>query len=75
MPVSTPRYEHDCDRCVYLGQHQEHDLYYCEQDAAGRTLVARYGSDGSDYYSSGIALAIIQPLVEARRLATEYGLI
>lgn len=77
-----PRYVHDCDRCVYLGQFERYDLYFADHggvapgyvpDAA--TVIARYGNDGPEY-TSGLPLADSVPaLTEARRLAMERGLL
>ena len=53
--IPDPIYKHDCDVCIYLGSlHQvlDYDLYLCE---AGKTLVARWGSEGNQY-DSGLAL-------------------
>lgn len=69
-----PRHTHDCDRCVFLGQHEEYDLYFCKQVAGfGDTVIARFGSEGPDY-SSGIGFDIPY-LQEAERLAREKGLL
>lgn len=46
-----PRYEHNCDRCEFLGHLLGHDLYYCEQGSDLPTIVARYGNEGPDYAS------------------------
>lgn len=27
----NPRYPHWCNNCLFLGQHNEFDLYYCEE--------------------------------------------
>lgn len=45
-----PRYKHDCDKCVYLGQHENYDLYYCEQSGLP-TVICRWGNNGCDYHS------------------------
>ena len=53
--IPYPIYKHDCDVCVFLGREQlylEYDLYVCK---AGKTLVARWGSEGNQY-DSGLAL-------------------
>lgn len=85
-----PRYEHDCDACVYLGEYappscQERykvavlDLYFCPGGDA--TVIARYGSEGGEY-SSGLVFALQalkrgeydQPLYEAFCRAQQLGL-
>ena len=53
--IPDPIYKHDCDICIYLGSYQlylDYDLYVCK---AGKTLVARWGSEGYQY-DSGLAL-------------------
>ena len=53
--IPYPIYKHDCDVCVFLGSYQlclDYDLYVCK---AGKTLVARWGSEGNQY-DSGLAL-------------------
>ena len=53
--IPDPIYKHDCDICIYLGSYRlvlDYDLYLCE---AGKTLVARWGSEGYQY-DSGLAL-------------------
>ena len=64
----APRYQHDdCDACVYLGQFNEYDLYYCPGEP---TVIARASSNGPDYFS-GIIFGIFNshrenhPLKEA----------
>ncbi len=48
-----PRFKHDCDTCIYLGQSQGHDLYFCP---AHQDLVARFDNDGPDYLSIEVDL-------------------
>ena len=53
--IPDPIYKHDCNICIYLGSYQlylDYDLYVCN---AGKTLVARWGSEGYQY-DSGPAL-------------------
>jgi len=61
MPEETPRYQHDCGNCVFLGLHQEdnitYDLYVCAAGKNISTVVARYSSDGPDYLS-GLEFAL-----------------
>jgi hypothetical protein len=60
-----PKFEHDCDCCVFLGNFQGQDLYWC----AGEP-VARRSSRPEDY-SSGHEFASVRPaLAEAVRRAT-----
>ena len=56
--MSIPKYQHDCEHCVYLGHFNEHDLYYHPHTSVlgQETVVARYGSDERDY-DSGLDFA------------------
>ena len=48
-----PRYDHDCDTCVFLGPFEDHDLYVCSHaNKIIDTVIGRYGSDGPDYVSN-----------------------
>lgn len=58
MSKPTPRFQHDCQCCTYLGQHGDGmlfphaDLYHCTQGGQGNdTVIARYSGDGPDYAS------------------------
>lgn len=55
MEEEKPKFKHDCEDCVFMGRHNDHDLYYCAQSSIP-TVVARYGSDGPEY-KSGLVLA------------------
>ena len=44
----TPLYTHDCTHCTFLGTYNNHDLYFCGDM---EEVIARFGSDGPDYYS------------------------
>lgn len=54
----VPRYVHDCDSCIYLGQYKKYDLYYCSGEY---TIVCRYSDEGPDY-TSGIVFAVTEKL-------------
>lgn len=69
------RYEHDCKRCVPLGQHEEYDLYYCESGAGMPTLVARWSSEGPDYKSGLRFIKGDDALEAAHKLAAAEGLV
>lgn len=43
VPNPRPRYRHNCDFCVYLGEFNDFDLYYC--DKYNVTVVARWGDE------------------------------
>lgn len=53
------RYRHDCDTCIFLGYHEQYDLYVCVHPGGLRfrdaTVIARYGNFG-DYQSSDMAV-------------------
>jgi hypothetical protein len=44
----TPRYEHDCTECKFLGRFKEADLYF-HPGPVETTVIARTGKD--EYYS------------------------
>jgi len=56
-----PKYNHDCDRCMFLGNHEfkndglvpkgYHDIYACPQGGSIPTIIIRFGNDGPDYFS------------------------
>lgn len=56
--MGETRYMHDCEECVFLGTHDQYDLYYCE---ANPTVIARYGAEGD--YLSGLLLASLVPVL------------
>ncbi len=60
-----PRYQHDCNACIFLGQYKEFDLYFCyhPESDIDTTLICRYSSEGSEY-CSGLTFALNKP--EAR---------
>ena len=58
-----PKYLHDCANCKFLGlwvgsPKDIRDLYICihKKDAS---LIARYGNDGSDYWSAPLGVAMM----------------
>lgn len=75
-----PVFEHDCEKCVFLGWFwgyeldKPFDLYFCEQGGLfGPTVIARYGDDGADYQSGlGTKTKCLQM---AEKLARGLGLI
>lgn len=46
----SPEHEHDCGVCMFLGNFDGYDLYYCTQDTKFPTIIARWGR-GADYLS------------------------
>lgn len=74
MDSEQPRYAHDCAACVWLGQMDVYDLYFCLQGGGLPTVIARYGHEGA--YKSGMALADVDmALHEARSRARLRGLL
>ena len=72
---SKMRYAHDCDDCIPLGQFGSADLYYCDQQGLGPTVIARHSSTPSDY-SSGLWFAEDNlELREAKARAIKAGLL
>lgn len=72
--MRKPRYEHDCNRCDFLGQYKdprsgnEFDLYYCpqtkEEDIFGGSVIARRSSKGSDYMSMSLLIILTAAVSE-----------
>ncbi len=80
MSDADPRYPHDCDHCIYLGQWEEYDLYVCKSrnknpiEDIDTTIIGRYGEAGD--YCSGIAFRDHIPcLREAFKRAVERGIL
>lgn len=54
---TTPKYEHDCKRCTFLGREfiegKWMDLYHCMQgiNLTLPTVIVRSGNSGEDYTS------------------------
>lgn len=70
---ANPLFVHDCDRCTFLGSFNNHDLYV--HTGGWPTVIARWSSDGPDYYS-GLMFADTRPeLGEAKRRAESLGLL
>lgn len=51
--TTNPMYDHDCENCYFVGQHNGsdrtvYDLYICPNEP---TVVARWGNYGADYTS------------------------
>lgn len=47
-----PQFKHDCERCEFLGQISNHDIYRCDQGTMMPTIVVRYSDEGPDYFSN-----------------------
>lgn len=72
--TTEPRFIHDCEACIYLGQHHKYDLYLCPNERHP-TVIGRFGNEGPDY-GSGLPFVGIAPyLTEAARIAVERKLL
>ena len=69
-----PRYEHDCDNCVFLGYSDyvapesgkwEHDLYVCT-GSNSTSIIARFSNDGGSYASMPVDILknVMSPIFE-----------
>lgn len=66
-----PRYQHDCQVCVFLGHYDGSDLYFCPQHGI-KTVIARFSDLGPDY-ASGLPAIRNRFLQEAELRATKGG--
>lgn len=46
-----PQYEHDCERCLFLGRMEDQDWYVCGGFSGDLTYIIRYSS-AAEHYSS-----------------------
>ena len=46
-----PRYKHDCERCIFLGQYNKYDLYFCTRFGISDPILARFSSERLGYVS------------------------
>lgn len=67
-----PQFKHDCEDCTLLAVIPGYDLYHCESDVMGPTVVARHGDIDSENMS-GIVFDFY-PLNIAKAIAREQGL-
>ena len=70
--IPDPIYKHDCDFCIYLGSYQlylDYDLYVCK---AGKTVIARWGSEGPQYDSGRALITYDSVIAVAARRALAY---
>ena len=75
MNKMKPLFKHDCTECKFLGTFNGQDLYFCNQVEAGSTVIARYGDEGSEYFS-GMVFAkpdVSEELFEAKNRAIKLG--
>lgn len=56
MAFQKQHYQHDCNKCIYLGDYTLkdtiYDLYWCDSSILGASLISRYDNEGPDYFSS-----------------------
>lgn len=72
--IESPRYQHDCDTCIFLGRKWHLELYFHpSSDAVLRTVIARFGSEGPDY-ESGVGMPTMG-LYVATEAAVKGGLL
>lgn len=59
-----PHWDHNCEKCIYLGTYDGYDLYYCPRGSPSMkipTVLARLGNKAENYIS-GMAVAEKIPL-------------
>lgn len=67
-----PKWDHNCDNCVYLGTDSKGcDWYVCTDVGNDRNIIRRYGFEPHEYESSPIAGTIQMTRLE--RLAARMG--
>ena len=83
--ADRPLFKHQCEWCRFLGAtlqgKKRFELYYCQAQEFGPTVLARFG-DRPDSYESGLQIAqqlvgVIpsHPLVKALKLAMDAGFV
>lgn len=80
--ANTKNYEHDCDKCIFLGSWDDadqsvittYDLYFCPQHNLP-TVVARYGNDGPDYHCGSVSHQGIKAIEVGKQIARDFNLI
>ncbi len=75
--VAKPQFDHACPACHFLGQYQEYDLYFCvySHSPGQDTVIARYGSNESEYVSGLGCVGDMGQLTEAARRAVRAAYI
>lgn len=68
-----PRYAHDCSACLFLGQHEEYDLYFCT--GYEKTPLARRSDAPSDYISGSCWWPDYEAIRVTLLLAAHKGLL
>lgn len=61
--MNKPRYEHDCNNCVFIDQYtngvESYDMYLCKKDLAKdgvdySEFVLRFSDYGPDYFATNV---------------------
>ena len=77
----NPHYEHDCAKCIYLGDVHDsgllYDLYFCTQGKTHKlpTIVCRASSTPEDYVSGLLLASVSAAAREGLARAVTLGLI
>lgn len=71
---ASPRYDHPDPASIFLGHHDDLDLWYSDQGGVLPTVIARASSLPSDYTSGMVFAETFEPLGEAKRRAEARGL-
>jgi len=64
--LKQPKFDHECESCLYLGRFLKHDLYACRDQQKTKTIstvLARYGNEDNEYIS-GLELAFLYGSLE-----------
>lgn len=64
--MPEPRFEHDCTACTFLGEHENCDVYACDQGGTFPTIILRASDEPSDYASGQHLLERIPAEMAAR---------
>lgn len=51
----TPKFQHDCTACAFLGHYHDHDVYL-HGWPLHQSVIARFGDDGPDYASAPLSV-------------------
>jgi len=76
MGENKPAFGHDCEECMFLGQFDSKDLYYCKTNRLP-TVIARFDNDPCAYLSGmqSAEQGTDPALREALRRAKKKGLV
>ena len=75
--MKKARYPHDCKHCIYIGQINSLDAYYCPDNMHGTCYVLRSGKRGHEYtsrtdYADEEYNKIVQEIAFADSFTKEY---